>query len=95
MAVLHPTQVLKKPLVTEKCTWEGESRNRFSFEVDRRATKIQIRKAVEHIYKVRVTKVATQIRKGQYFKTRFGTGKTSNWKKATVQVHPDDRIDLF
>ena len=47
------------------------------------------------LYGVRVEKVATQIRKGKYFRTRFGPGKTANWKKAVVQLHPDDRIDLF
>ena len=92
---LHSTQVIKGPLITEKGTWEGEKNNRYTFEVHFRASKPQIRRAIEHIYEVRVTKVATQIRKGKYLRTRFGTGKTSSWKRATVQVHPDDRIELF
>lgn len=92
---MHATQVIKKPLVTEKCTWEADLRNRYSFRVDRRATKTQIRRAVTEIYKVRVVKVATQIRKGKYFRTKFGQAKTGNWKRATVQLHSDDRIELF
>jgi ribosomal protein L23 len=44
---------------------------------------------------VRVVKVATQIRKGKYFRTKFGQAKTGNWKRATVQLHSDDRIELF
>ena len=92
---MHATQVVKKPLITEKCTWEAEARNRYSFLVDKRATKVQIKRAITQIYSVRVEKVATQIRKGKYFRTRFGPAKTSDWKKATVQLHPDDKIDLF
>ena len=92
---LHSTQIVKRPLITEKGTWETETRNRYSFIVDRRATKPQIKRALEDIYGVRVLRIATQIRKGKYFKTRFGTGKTSSWKKATVQLHEDDRIELF
>jgi len=93
--MLHPTQIVKRPLITEKSTWEGESRNRYSFAVDMRARKPQIKAAIESLYEVRVVKISTQIRKGQYVRTRFGTGKTSNWKRATVQLHADDRIELF
>ena len=103
---MEPTHIIKRPLITEKSTWEasgtvargkraGEPLNRYSFEVDMRARKGDIAKAIEAIYSVRVTRVATQIRKGQYFRTRFGPGKTSSWKKAVVQLHPEDRIDLF
>lgn len=92
---MHPTQLIKRPLVTEKCTWEGTARNRYSFVVHDQARKPQIKRAIEQLYEVRVEKVSTQIRKGKYRRTRFGPAKTSNWKKATVQLHKDDRIDLF
>jgi large subunit ribosomal protein L23 len=92
---MEPTTVIKKPLVTEKSAWETETRNRYSFEVDMRARKPQIKAAVEKIYGVKVARVSTQIRKGQYFRTKFGPAKTSNWKRATVQLAGDDRIDLF
>ena len=103
---MEPTHIIKKPLITEKSTWEasgtiprgkaaGQPLNRYSFEVDMKARKGDIAKAIEAIYKVRVVKVNTQTRKGQYFRTKFGPGKTSNWKKALVTLHPDDRIDLF
>ncbi len=93
--MLHATQIIKRPLITEKSTWEGESRNRYSFQVIINANKKQIKKAIEELYKVRVTAVSTQVRKGKYFRTRFGPAKTSSWKKATVGLHADDRIDLF
>lgn len=103
---MEPTQIIKKPLITEKSTFEasgtiprgknaGNPINRYSFEVDMKARKGDIAKAIEAIYSVRVAKVNTQVRKGQYFRTRFGPGKTSSWKKALVTLHPEDRIDLF
>lgn len=92
---MEPTTVIKKPLITEKSAWETESRNRYSFEVDMRARKPQIKAAVEAIYGVKVAKVSTQVRKGQYFRTKFGPAKTANWKRATVQLAGEDRIELF
>ena len=93
--MLHPTQIIKRPLITEKATWEGEARNRYSFVVDRKSTKPQIRRAIEFLYDVRVEKVSTQVRKGVYRRTRYGTSRTSSWKKAIVQLRKDDKIDLF
>jgi len=92
---MEPSSIIKRPLITEKSTWEGESRHRYSFEVDTRARKPQIKDAVETLYGVRVERVSTQIRKGKYFRTKFGPARTNDWKKATVQVHSDDRIELF
>jgi len=93
--MMEPTYIVKRPLITEKSTWEAEARKRYSFKVDTRARKAQIKAAVEDIYGVRVVKVSTQIRKGNYFRTKFGPAKTATWKKATVQLHEDDRIELF
>ncbi|WP_432799739.1 50S ribosomal protein L23 [Poriferisphaera sp. WC338] len=92
---LHATQVIKRPLITEKTSWEAEVRNRYSFEVAMTARKPEIKAAIEELYNVKVDKVATQIRKGKYFRTRFGPAKTSNWKKATIQLMPDNAIELF
>ena len=93
--MLHPTQIIKRHLLTEKCTWEGTARNRYSFRVDMRANKHQIRDAIREIYKVRVVKVSTAIRKGGSYRTRRGVVQAADWKKATVQLHPDDHLDLF
>ena len=92
---MEPTTIIKKPLITEKSAWEVESRNRYSFQVDMRARKPQIKDAIEKIYGVKVEKVSTQVRKGKYFRTKFGPAKTSSWKRATVQLAGDDRIELF
>ena len=89
------TSIIKRPLITEKATWEGHSRNRYSFIVDIHATKDQIRRAIVELYKVRVEGVSTQVRKGKTFRTRVGVSTTGDFKKAVVQVHPEDKIDLF
>lgn len=92
---MDATYVIKRPLVTEKSTWETDSRNRYSFVVDMKATKPQIAKAITELYGVRVDSVATQIRKGEAFRTRYGASKKRDWKKATVQLHQEDKIELF
>jgi len=102
----EPTHIIKRPIITEKSTNEASDEiprgknaglpiNRYTFEVDMRARKGEIAKAIESIYNVRVERVSTMVRKGQYFRNKFGPGKTSNWKKAVVQIHREDRIDLF
>ena len=91
----HSSHVIKRPLITEKATWEGTARNRYAFEVDLHADKTQIKAAITELYKVRVEKVSTQIRFGKPFRTRQGVANKSSWKKAVVQLHPEDKIDLF
>ena len=92
---MEPTQIVKKPLITEKSTWEADARNRYAFEIHSKANKIQVRDAVQKLYNVRVTDVATQKRRGKHRRTRWGMIKTGDWKRAVVQLHEDDRIDLF
>ncbi len=92
---MHATQVIIKPLITEKSTWESARRNRYAFEVHPDANKYMIRVAIQELYKVRVTGVSTQNRPGKYRRTRFGPARTKNWKKAIIQLHEEDKIDLF
>jgi large subunit ribosomal protein L23 len=93
--MLDVTFVLRKPLVTEKSTFHAGEHARYTFEVDRRATKPQIRKAVEELYGVRVLGVATQNRRGQLRRNKFGQWRANRAKHAVVKLHPDDRIDLI
>ncbi len=90
-----PNDIVKRPLITEKSTWEGSARNRYSFEVAMLATKTEIKDAVAKLYNVRVVNVRTQVRKGQYNKTRFGLSQDRSSKKAVVELHPDDKIELL
>ena len=91
--------ILKKPIVSEKATSLNEIGNCVSFVVDSRANKIQIKKAVEHTYNVKVKKVRTMIygpeRKNKYTKTGLQKSKTSSIKKAIVQLEEDDKIDFY
>ncbi|MGI9013860.1 MAG: 50S ribosomal protein L23 [Phycisphaerales bacterium] len=91
---MDATFIIKRPLITEKSTDDSEQ-NRFAFEVDRNASKRQIRDAVEVLYKVRVVGVATQNRKGRTRRYRYGYVKTPTIKRAIVKIHPEDRIELF
>jgi large subunit ribosomal protein L23 len=92
---MEPTAVIRKPLVTEKSTFGSSELNRYAFEVDRHATKLQIRKAVESIYGVRVVSIATQNRKGESRRFRYGMVTTPTVKRAIVRIHPEDKIELF
>jgi large subunit ribosomal protein L23 len=92
---MQPTEIVKKPLITEKGTWESGVHNRYPFLVDKTAHKPQIKQAIEQLYDVRVKKVRTQVRKGKVFRTRFGMAEKPDWKKAIVELHDEDRIDVF
>jgi large subunit ribosomal protein L23 len=87
--------VIKKPLVTEKSTVARDEGNKYIFEVDRRATKIEIRNAVEKIFKVKVVTVRTMNFTGK--KKRVGRiiGSRSDWKKAVVTLAPGSAIEVF
>lgn len=91
---MESTTVVQRPIITEKATFLSE-RNRYTFEVDKRANKIQIKRAVEELYKVRVLGVATQLRPGKTRRYRYGFITTAPTKRAVVKVHPEDRIELF
>jgi large subunit ribosomal protein L23 len=87
--------VIKRPLLTEKVAIETENNNRYAFEVDKRASKHQIKDAVERLFNVKVLKVGTSVTAGKT--KRFGrfTKKMSSWKKAYVTISKDQKIELF
>jgi len=88
-------QVIIKPLITEKSTIQKEGENQVTFAVARRANKIEIGRAIEDIFKVKVTNVRTINMMGK--KKRHGKkiGKKPDWKKAIVTLAPGERIDFF
>ncbi|MGV2338397.1 MAG UNVERIFIED_CONTAM: 50S ribosomal protein L23 [Planctomycetaceae bacterium] len=93
--VIQPHQVIRRPLVTEKGTWLSEQQNAYSFEVHPLATKTDIREAVQKMWSVRVLEVRTQSRLGKPRRHKMQAGRTRNWKKAIVKLHPEDRIAFF
>ena len=92
---LESHQVLLRPLVTEKGVHRASRNNQYAFEIHRDASKSDVKRAVEELFDVKVDKVRTQTRKGKLRRYRFRYGRTSNWKKAIVQLHEDHRIDFF
>lgn len=92
------TGILLRPIITEKMTILGESRQ-YAFEVPLKANKIEIGKAVEKKFNVKVLSVRTMIVKGKRKTqlTRRGRfeGRTKTWKKAIVTLKEGDKIDYF
>jgi len=86
--------VLRKPMVTEKSTVRMEN-NQYSFEVDGRADKTQIKAAVEELYKVKVVSVNTQVRKNRARRLKYGLTPGKVWKVAVVRLQEGDKIDLL
>ena len=87
--------VIRRPLVTEKGVHVSERHNAYAFEVHPLASKVDIKKAVESLWGVRVSAVRTQSRKGKPRRSRLVTGRTKSWKKAIVKLHDEDRISFF
>ena len=91
--------ILIKPIITEKATANSELRNCYSFEVNKKANKIEIKKAVEAAYGVSVEKVRTinvrPDRRTRFTKTGIQHGKTNAVKKALVQLAEGEMIDLY
>jgi large subunit ribosomal protein L23 len=73
----------------------ANTKGAYSFEVDKRANKKQIKNAVEKIYDVKVQRVRTANRIGKHRRHGKNLGMTPSWKKAIVYLHPDYHIDLF
>ena len=88
-------EIIKRPLITEKTSIQKELFNQVSFEVDRRANRIEIKKAIETIFKVRVAGVKTMQITGKTKQRGRITGKRRDWKKAIVKLMPGERIDFF
>jgi large subunit ribosomal protein L23 len=87
--------VIIKPLVTEKSTHLQQTRNSYAFQVNPEANKVQIRRAVEQLYNVRVVDVRTMNRKGKPKRSRFKLATKSDWKRAIVVLDENSRIELF
>src|SRR5262245_2638149 len=92
---LEAHQVLLRPLITEKGMHQVTRHNAYTFEINQLADKDQVKAAVEEMFGVRVLRVRTQMRMGKKRRFRFRQGRLSNWKKAIVTLHDDDRIEFF
>ena len=89
------SQVIRKPLVTERFADLRERDNKYIFEVHPDANKHEVRQAIEHYFGVKVTDVRTMNYKGKVKRLGRFSGKRADWKKAIVTLAEGDSIDLF
>jgi len=94
MPNLDPREVVLKPIVTEKSQTDSERNRAYHFVVNPRANKVQIRSAVESIFKVKVIDVRTQIRPGKRRRLGFTAGSKPPWKRAVVTLREGDVIEV-
>jgi large subunit ribosomal protein L23 len=91
---VNPRTVIVRPVISEK-SYELLSANKYTFRVHPRAHKTQVRQAVEEVFGVRVRDVRTMSVKSKPKRRGWTSGRTREWKKAIVQLHPEDSIPLF
>ena len=88
-------EIIKRPLITEKTTIQKEEHNKFTCEVDGSANRVEIKRAVEKIFNVRVASVRTMQVQGKVKRRGRILGKRKNWKKAIVTLMAGERIEFF
>ena len=89
------THIIRRPLVTEKVTRLQEKVSQYVFEVDPNSNKIQIKRAVEERFKVKVTQVRTLRIRGKVKRLGRFTGRRPDWKKAIVTLAEGQKIEFF
>ncbi len=94
-AAIDVFSILRRPLLTEKGQEMRDEEGKYLFEVARQANKVEIARAVETLFGVKVAKVNTQLQRGKMKRVGRHVGKRPNWKKAVVTLRAGDSIDLF
>ena len=96
---MKAADILVRPVITEKVNLQMEKSSRYTFEVDKRANKLEVKKAVEEFYGVKVLDVNTIVvpakNKSRFTKAGLLRGRKSGYKKAVVTLAEGDSIDLF
>lgn len=92
---IHPYEILRRPLVTEKATMLKDEKNEYLFEVDKHANKPQIKEAVEKAFKVNVIKINVITIPGKSKRMGGRLVKAPSWKKAIVRLDTKDSISFF
>jgi len=90
-----PQDIVIRPIISEKMEYLKEAQRRYAFKVHPDANKIEIKDAVEKIYKVTVMAVNVMNRQGKKRRLRFQEGRRSSWKKAVVTLKEGDAIEYF
>jgi large subunit ribosomal protein L23 len=92
---MNQYDIIKRPVITEKTSIQKEECNQVSFEVEKGANRVEISRAVEKIFGVKVAKTRTVQVKGKVKRRGRILGKRKDWKKAIVTLMPGERIDFF
>lgn len=92
---MNAQQIIQRPLVTERSMVIRDTQNKYSFKVHPRATKPEIRKAIEELFSVKVTSVATMNVAGKPKRLGRSMGYRASWKKAIVTVAPGQKIEIY
>lgn len=93
--MIHPRQIIVAPLITEKTEMQMQSNNTYTFKVSINANKIEIKKAIEKIFAVKVLNINTIMMMGKPKRLGRYNGKRPDWKKAIVTLREGDRIADF
>ena len=91
---MNEYDIVVRPIITEKSSLLKDAGNQYVFEVQRDANKIEIRKAVEKLFKVKVVSVHVSNNEGKKKRVGRFTGKKPDWKKAIVKLNPKDKITI-
>ena len=94
-AVREAHQIIRRPLITEKGTELKNQANHYLFEVARDANKIEIKRAIESLFRVKVLQVRTISVQGKVKRVGRYVGRTPNWKKAVATLKEGDSIEFF
>ena len=92
---MNEYDVIRRPIITEKSSSLKEAGNQYVFEVQRDANKIEIKKAIEKLFKVKVVSVQVALMQGKERRVGRFSGKKPDWKKAIVKLSPKDKITIF
>jgi len=92
---MHTTEIIIKPLITEKSTHQANTRNAYAFQVHADASKDQIKDAIEKLYEVKVEKVRTLVRKGKPRRSKVKVIHAASTKRAIVTLNEESKIELF
>jgi large subunit ribosomal protein L23 len=92
---MNEYDIIIRPIVTEKSTLMKETSNQYAFEVARDANKIEIAKAIEQLFKVKVLAVRVMNMEGKKRRIGKSSGKRPDWRKAIVKLNPKDKISFF
>ena len=90
--IKDPHKIILRPVITEKTTQLKDASRVVCFEVARGANKIEIKKAIEHLFKTKVASVRTQAKTGKIRRVGRNAGKTKDWKKAYVKLREGEKM---